>query len=567
MNMQAAILVSWLLLAIVPPSGAVTLLDPPRQGIQYETLRFRFEESLHLANPFDLVSNQVELRVYQPDLSRAVISFFYDGEADNGAERWEARFSPVQTGEHAVEVVINGAVAARHRVFVSANPGSHQGGLTTGTYPSMFRFSSGEPFRGVGLNVCWSEDYEYYFKKMQSSGITVTRIWMAPWHLSVEWKDTGLGRYNLASARRLDSILTLAHTYGIYVILCMDYHGIARKGMGYFQENRWSDNPYNRANGGPCVNAADLFTSSTAKELFKRKYKYIVSRFGHSPNLAMWEFFNESDLMAGGAIAENRWHIAMGEFVHAVDAHHRLVSSSATRSFPEKIVDAFRSPAMDVVMYHSYNMIDLAPYVADLHETAVEYYGKPVILGEFGVEYRGADRTIKEDPGHVGLHNALWAGWFSETPVAPMSWWWDNYIDPLDLWGEYSRLAAFAGMTSLSGGPLSFSTLPPPRAAGSPAVPVYGRCIINGGEIGLWWKNEHYQWSVMAEQPDCPTLPEFSQTVPGVPPGRYVVRWYDPQTGTTLDSPKEWSTGQSDTLTLTVPHFARDLACVARRIP
>ena len=44
--------------------------------------------------------------------------------------------------------------------------------------------------------------------------------------------------------------------------------------------------------------------------------------------------------MAGKAIPINQWHIEMAEFVQSIDIHNRLVSSSATRNYPEKIVDA-----------------------------------------------------------------------------------------------------------------------------------------------------------------------------------------------------------------------------------
>ena len=398
------------LLGLSVPSPAVTLIDPPSRGTQYETLRFRFEANLGCTNPFDLVSTKVELRVKAPDLQESALSFFYDGLTSEGVEKWEARFSPSGTGVYSFAVVINDTSHQRCEVQIQPDQRSCRGSLSRSDQHGTLRFATGEEFRGIGLNVCWAPDYEYYFAKMRAAGITVTRIWLAPWHLPFEWKDTGIGKYDLASARRLDSILTLAARYGIYVMLCMDYHGIARKGMGFFQEDRWIDNPYNAINGGPCLLREELFTNATAKELFKRKYKYIVSRFGHSPNILLWEFFNEADLMAGQPIPMNRWHIEMAEFVHSVDPHRHLVSTSATRSFPEKVVDAFQSPAMDLVMYHSYNTIDLGPYVVDLHDATVAYYQKPVILAEFGVEYRGADRTARVDPQHVGLHNAIWAG-------------------------------------------------------------------------------------------------------------------------------------------------------------
>ena len=61
------------------------------------------------------------------------------------------------------------------------------------------------------------------------------------------------------------------------------------KGLGFFKENRWLVNPYNKINGGPCSDGSELFTNALAKEYFKKKYKYIVSRYGFSSHIAAWE--------------------------------------------------------------------------------------------------------------------------------------------------------------------------------------------------------------------------------------------------------------------------------------
>jgi hypothetical protein len=424
-------------------------------------------------------------------------------------------------------------------------------------------------FRGIGLNVCWAQDYEYYFKKMQAAGMNITRIWMCPWHLSIEWQETGLGRYNLGSVRRLDAILQLADKYGIYVILCMDYHGIARKGMGYFRENRWPVNPYNTINGGPCVDGAELFTNAEAKKYFKKKYKYIVSRFGHSSRIAAWEFLNETDLMAGKSIPVNRWHIEMAEYIKSIDVHERLVTTSSTRSFPEKVVDAFRSPAMDFVMFHEYNKLDMAPYITDLHEAAIEYYQKPIVVGEFGVEYRGGDRTFKVDSQHVGLHNGIWSGWFSETPVIPLSWWWDNYIDRHDLWRQYANLSRFAESMDFNAKHLVFKTLPARHREADPQkqVPCMVRCIYSADRCAIWLKNEEYQWSLVGEGKEPKEMGPFLQVIPDLAPGRYSIAWYDPQAGKFFEKTSEVEVKEDGVLLLSVPSFSKDLACFIKRQP
>lgn len=561
--------VFFMLLAQCADLGAIGRDERPTKGTQYETLRFRIVENLGFTNPFDLESNHVELLIQQPDFSRRVLSFFYDGLNDKNVEQWEARFAPKQAGVHRFSIIVNGNVREQFEVPVEANQGKKQGGLRISDRLGVFQYESGKTFRGIGLNVCWAGDYEYYFKKMNAAGINVVRIWMCPWHLSFEWKETGLGRYGLQTARRLDAILQLAEQYGIYVILCMDYHGIAPKGLGFFRENRWLVNPYNKVNGGPCMNEAELFTNLEAKMFFKKKYKYIVSRFGHSSNIAAWEFINETDIMAGKSIPVNRWHVEMAEYVKSIDVHGRLVSSSSTRKYPEKLVDAFKSPAMDFVMFHDYNSLNLAPYFVDLHEATTEYYQKPVVLGEFGIEFRSGDRTYKADSQHVGLHNGIWSGWFSETPIIPMSWWWDSYIDRYDLWSQYASLSRFAESMNFDVKHLAFKTLVVGRSTAKPSeqAPCMVRCIYFGEHCALWFKNLDYQWSLVNEGKALVDAGAFSQDVPDLVPGRYSIAWFDPQTGQFSEKKEEVELKEGGVLALSVPSFSKDLACLIKRKP
>ena len=549
--------------------GAVDLTERPTKGRQYETLRFRFVENLHFQNPFDLETNHVELLIQQPDFSRHVLSFFYDGKNKDSVEQWEARFAPKQVGHHLLTVRINGKVETQFALSVEANKGKKQGGLRLSDRLGVFEYESGEPFRGLGLNVCWADDYEYYFRKMQASGLNITRIWMCPWHLSFEWQETGLGQYNLQSARRLDSLLLLAEKYGIYLILCMDYHGIAPKGLGFFKEDRWLTNPYNKINGGPCADRLQFFTNPEAKKFSRTKYKYIVSRFGHSSRIATWEFINEADLMAGKAIPLNRWHVEMAEYVKSIDVHERLVSSSSTRRYVEKLVDAFRSPAMDFVMFHDYNAPDMAPHLTYLLEAATEYYQKPVVMGEFGVEFRGGDRTFKVDSQHVGFHNGIWAGWFNETPIIPLSWWWDNYIDPHNLWDQFAGLSRFAQRMDFNVKHLVFKTLTSGSLIADPKIQVscMVRCIYSGEHCALWLKNEDYKWSFVSEGIVPKETGAFMQVVPDLAPGRYSIGWYDPQTGRFFEKTTDREVKEDGVLSLSVPSFSKDLACLVMRQP
>ncbi len=567
MKLLSLISILFLFFFFVPILEATELIDRPTKGRQYETLAFSFAENLNFENLFDLETNHVELHIRQPDFSKLVLSFFYNGLDKDSIEQWEARFTPKQFGKYLFSFMINGIIQIQFEIPVKKNKGEKQGGLTLSNNFGTFQYESGEAYRGIGLNVCWASDYEYYFKKMKAAGMDITRIWICPWHLSFEWQQTGLGHYDLNSANQLDKILELAKKYSIYIILCIDYHGVARKGQGYFKENRWLENPYNKVNGGPCKNAADIFTNEEAKIFFKKKYKYIVSRFGHSSQIACWEFYNETDLMAGKSIDVNRWHIEMAEYIHSIDVHGHLVSSSSTRSYPEKIIDAFKSSAMDFVMYHSYNNLNIAPYFVDFHENTVDYYQKPVVMGEFGVDFRGADITYQLDSSAVGLHNGIWSGLFSETPIVPLSWWWDNYIKPYNLWFEFEYLSRFSKKINIDADYLAFKSLIPGflETDSTEQVKCLTRCIYFEDNAGIWFKNDSYQWSLLSDGHELPQTGSFTQTIPDLMPGNYTITWYDPQTGKFLENKSEAEVNEYGLLKLIIPSFNKDIACLLIR--
>ena len=65
------------------------------------------------------------------------------------------------------------------------------------------------------------------------------------------------------------------------------------KDGGFFNEGSWVSNPYNARNGGPCASPDDFWTDERARTLYKQRLRYILARWGHSPQVFAWEFWNE----------------------------------------------------------------------------------------------------------------------------------------------------------------------------------------------------------------------------------------------------------------------------------
>jgi hypothetical protein len=63
-----------------------------------------------------------------------------------------------------------------------------------------------------------------------------------------------------------------------------------------------------------------------------------------------------------------------------------------------------------------------------------------------------------------------------------------------------------------------------------------------------------------AREPEA--VESFTQLVPDLVSGTYAVRWYEPQTGDFLAKSTQATVDEDGTLSLSVPSFVRDLACL-----
>jgi hypothetical protein len=111
---------------------------------------------------------------------------------------------------------------------VFATPGSVHGYIRPGPDRHYFSYDDGTPFFGIGENVAWAHqggthDFDDWLPAASRAGMNLVRIWLQ-WNrvLSIEHKDTGAGRYDLANAWRTDYVLDLARRHGLRVLFTLD---------------------------------------------------------------------------------------------------------------------------------------------------------------------------------------------------------------------------------------------------------------------------------------------------------------------------------------------------------
>ena len=372
------------------------------------------------------------------------------GNVTPGNNNFKIRYAPKETGTYNYTVTCQntlGNTASSNNIFEAI--ASSKKGFIKKNVTNYLQFDNGDQYIPVGQNMAWQSnnkylDFKNWTDKMAANQANFIRLWQCAWGLGIEWRGApyeGLKKYRQDNAFYTDKLLDECNAKDIYMMLCINHHGMVSSSVN----PNWPDNPYNAANGGPCVNTWDYFTNATAKNLHKNRLRYIIARWGYSRNIMSWELFNEVEWTDNFSTYKTQikdWHKEMAGFIQTKDPFDHLV----TTSFAHDNNDAatWNLPEIDFTQTHYYNG---SPNVEAVLVGGVRSYltqfAKPTLTGEFGIESGNISLTTI-DPNGIYFHNSLWATMLSGGMGAGASWWWDNFIEPQNLYTHYKGPAALA---------------------------------------------------------------------------------------------------------------------------
>lgn len=238
----------------------------------------------------------------------------------------------------------------------------------------------------------------------------------------------GLNNYSKNNSEALDDLLKLADEYGIKILLTLGYHGQFKPVMDSWGANdEWQRNPYNKENGGPCETPSDFFTNSEAKAAYTNYLRYFVARWGYSDVVAGWELWNEIDIiMRKENLPEDdlvAWHAEMSKFLKEVDPYNHPVTTSFSHGNSDAL---WNIETIDITHTHHYSpSLDFASY----SKMMLEKYNKPHLIGEYAVDWKGPGFGYTDADYEEEFHDGMWRGLFTESPVLPLSWWWEYHLD------------------------------------------------------------------------------------------------------------------------------------------
>ncbi|NOZ21495.1 MAG: DUF5060 domain-containing protein [Planctomycetes bacterium] len=446
---------------------------------QCEKFELTFPLDATFDNPFDPEQVDVVCRFKSPSGKTFEIpAFFYqdfkrrpDPEAGYdpaGRPVWKVRFAPRETGRYEYRITVKDrnskaesapgefeCVAARTKGYVRVSKRN----------PYYFEFESGELYIPIGVNLFYSTRLgrpipperlptcEKYMNRVADGGGNFVRLRMDSWFSAIEMapdKATGylgLGYYHQGSSWEVDRLYELAERRGIYIMHCLDNANAnvnLRSGKHAGKKIAWraSYDHYLKKNGGVTDSHQDFWTNEEVQRFVRNKLRYVVARWGWSPNSMCWEFWNEVSLRKDIIDACAAWLRDTARYLRSIDPYEHPITTSVMGDHG-LMPRIFGLPEMEINQIHCYHGRDVAMAEREMCVGITDTSKKPFFVGEFGV---GPDfmRTVREwDADGLHLHNGLWAPMFSRGAGPAAHWYVSSFIDACDLYHQFKPVSDF----------------------------------------------------------------------------------------------------------------------------
>jgi aryl-phospho-beta-D-glucosidase BglC (GH1 family) len=534
------------------------------------------ENTVEQYNKFELTLDLFDVYVAPEDLKiEATFTGPIGGDITVGGfyshGRYKIRFTPTATGRYFYRVTVQ---SGRYNLR-SPLAGFNCLPVTKNKYgflkpwkedPHRLVFDNGQHFYILGENrfniyaPSWNygnKNIQSYISYMAENGMNTLRVFIRCARnpndpTRVGYLEQKVGTYDEDTADQLDNIIEACQKNDIYVILTVFALGFTP----HDDFKDWNNNPYNVQNGGPCQERTDFFNLPEAIGYQEKKLRYIVNRYGYSPNLLSIDLFNEPEW--DGGISESiwiPWAIGRSEYIKKIDPYKHLVTLGSVgpqwniRGYNED--DWYKNALNDTIQWHQYNNQSVDDVAYKMRNFIRKYWGynKPLYCGEFawGEEPK---------PAYDHTHNGIWAAIMSGGGVLAHSA--PAYNTETDELMFPARAAHFKALA------LFLKDVPweknlEYKAAGivadSPQIKVWG---LSNNDYTLVWlldgdKKKYGQ-----------KVNSLTLTVADLAEGEYIVEWWDTRQGAVID--KEKVSCRNNMLKAAIPSFEKDIACKIKAV-
>ena len=461
----------FLILSISNTFAQIIRIQETKPSIQYERTDIEIILKAQGENPYLQEDVALDMIITTPSGKNLLLPCYYQSGESGQRSVWKARFTPQETGKYQYYFRLSEAgksVQDSKKQTLKVQKSDKNGFLHTKDYWTL-QFDNGKPFRGIGENICWESretddskffnglhenaeiySYERMLPKFAQNGGNFFRTWICPWNLPFDYKGPFNNSrytqsdefYNPSALAKMDRLVELCDSLHLYIMLTL--------GQGGYRER----------DGGVAASDEDFFVNPKAKERYKNRLRYLVARWGYSPSIAMWEFFNEVDNIQfkrkDNPIKSEyivQWHDEMSRYLKSIDPYKHII----TTSISHRDIEGLNSlENIDINQKHIYRNTSIIPEEIRRY---TEKFKKPYIIGEFSYEWDW-NKNFNDfaDEMDSDFKRGLWYGLFSPTLVTPMSWWWE-FFDSRNM-VPYFRAVREISDKMLDAGNGSFESLP-----------------------------------------------------------------------------------------------------------
>ncbi len=154
-----------------------------------------------------------------------------------------------------------------------------------------------ENYRSITVAPRVYEKYNEHVIKMNQSGANWFRMIMSPQSTDIEFEELGNYTKRLHQAYELDELLQLAENKDFYLEWCMLIHYTFKNKVYGITHWDWDDaegeNIYAYKKAFNLEHPIEFFQSEDAKNYYKQRIRYILSRWGYSANIGLFEIMSE----------------------------------------------------------------------------------------------------------------------------------------------------------------------------------------------------------------------------------------------------------------------------------
>jgi hypothetical protein len=292
----------------------------------------------------------------------------------------------------------------------------------------------------VGVN---SQAFEEHFQNAAAAGEKFMRI-----HFTYSPAGEKAGEIHPDMLKMWDAVLDAAEKNNLAVLPVFGIWSDWNDGSHGETWHLWEKNPFNAILNGPTKRPGGLLEDTECRKLWFKRLETLVKHWSPHRCIVGWEIFSEVDLITGAT--EDRaveFAAQAAAIVRAVDPAHRptTISQSGVNAWPKLL----GSDAVQIVSVHPYAA---KPFDGNLDKLILKSvrerlrnFGKPVLIGECGLDWAPPRGTLDVAPGaEVGICHAIWASVVSGAMTGRMLWWqdgWDQF-EKADVSRYYEQAAA-----------------------------------------------------------------------------------------------------------------------------